>query len=109
MSVQELTACYLELEALSKQALASLRNGFDAAALSPLFERKAALGGLIAAQEPGRLGSDPEALQALLEAQARASKIESELAQVLQAFVSSNGTRPSKGPLIIGQRWDLKG
>lgn len=109
MSAQALTAWYLELEGLNEQALASLRNGFDAHALSPLFERKAALGGLIAAQQPGSLGGDPEALQGLLEAQARASKAESELAQVLQAFVSANGTRPSIGPLNIGQRWDLKG
>lgn len=100
---------YQELEDLSQHALTSLKNGLDLHALGPIFERKAALNALISQTAMVEPQADSRALKALLEAQARATRAESELAQLLQVFVSSYGTNQALPRSDSGKKWDVKG
>jgi hypothetical protein len=114
MSVaDDLVKAYSELQNLSREVEASLKNGVDLAVLTPLFERKAAVSEQIKAW--GVPGSDlePAQLKRLLDAQSQAAQAEADLVQALQAIVSSIGTigmrKSSAAESQTGKKWDLSG
>lgn len=110
--LDELLQRYQALESLSQEILSRLKAGLDVPGLTPLFERKALLGRSMTPFE-APVGSSPEGLQRLAEAQQRATQTEATLAAALQSLVSSFGTKPrftaNSKPIQPGGKIDQTG